>query len=65
MHTAAYAAIGALAVALALIAAWRLRPRSDAFAAVLAFEQARRALGRDVAAGSGVRPAVELQRRTA
>jgi len=52
MEIAAYAAIGALVVGLLLVVAWRLRPRSDVFADVMAFEQARRALARDVPGGS-------------
>jgi hypothetical protein len=52
MGIAAYAAIGALAVALLLVTAWRRRSRGDVFADVVAFEQARRALARDVPSGS-------------
>ncbi|MCU1675587.1 MAG: hypothetical protein JWM93_345 [Frankiales bacterium] len=48
MEIAAYAAIGVLAVVLLLIAAWRRGRRTDVFADVVAFEQARRALARDV-----------------
>jgi hypothetical protein len=47
MTFAAYAAIGVLALIVAVALASRRGRRADVFADVMAFEMARRALGRD------------------
>ncbi|MDQ1702632.1 MAG: hypothetical protein QOF57_1884 [Frankiaceae bacterium] len=67
MEIAALAAIGVLAVVILLVAASRHGRRTDVFADVVAFEQARRALARDVPAVAQSRPDVIVtdERRSA
>ena len=66
MEIAAFAAIGMLAVLLAVVVAARSARRTDVFADVVAFELARKALARDAPADPRMRPAVvPLERRSA
>ncbi|MDQ1681767.1 MAG: hypothetical protein QOH99_308 [Frankiaceae bacterium] len=63
METAAFAAIGVLAVLLLLFAAAKFGRRPDVFADVVAFEQARKALARDAPADPRTSALVELPSR--
>ena len=63
MEIAAFAAGGVLAVLILMFVVSRLGRRSDVYGDVMAFEQARRALGRDVPPDATMRPAVELHHR--